>query len=192
MAKATKVPKAKLFKETVKSPPRERIIWAAHECLKTRGYALTTVKDIAKVAKVNHAMIHYYFGSLENLYVALIAAQVQKIESSLGEQASFEQHRGVFMNAVKEGRVLMELVAMSASMPKVAKAMRAHQTERFLRVKKMLPFLDDSGAWYMEALFSGMVFLYNIDPKVPLHLIMEKIEPTLRQFAGKDRQTAEL
>lgn len=46
---------------------REDLLTGAVKCLKERGWARTTVRDIAAAAGVSHAAIGYHFGSREAL-----------------------------------------------------------------------------------------------------------------------------
>ena len=48
---------------------REDLLAGALACLKTKGWAATTVRDIAAAAGVNHAAIGYHFGSREALLI---------------------------------------------------------------------------------------------------------------------------
>jgi AcrR family transcriptional regulator len=48
---------------------REDLLAGALACLKTKGWARTTVRDIAAAAGVNHAAIGYHFGSREALLI---------------------------------------------------------------------------------------------------------------------------
>jgi len=48
---------------------REDLLEGALACLKTKGWARTTVRDIAAAAGVNHAAIGYHFGSREALLI---------------------------------------------------------------------------------------------------------------------------
>jgi AcrR family transcriptional regulator len=57
---------------------REDLLAGALACLKTKGWAKTTVRDIAAAAGVNHAAIGYHFGSREAL---LIEAFTQAMDS---------------------------------------------------------------------------------------------------------------
>lgn len=56
---------------------REDLLAGAVACLKERGWARTTVRDIAAAAGVSHAAIGYHFGSREAL---LLAAYVQAMD----------------------------------------------------------------------------------------------------------------
>ncbi|GAA1986091.1 TetR/AcrR family transcriptional regulator [Kitasatospora viridis] len=56
---------------------REDLLAGATQCLKEKGWARTTVRDIAAAAGVNHAAIGYHFGSRDAL---LTAAFVQAMD----------------------------------------------------------------------------------------------------------------
>ncbi len=61
---------------------REDLLAGALRCLKDKGWARTTVRDIASAAGVNHAAIGYHFGSREAL---LIEAFMQAMDEWGGE-----------------------------------------------------------------------------------------------------------
>lgn len=62
---------------------REDLLRGARQCLEERGWANTTVRDIAAAAGgISHAAIGYHFGSREAL---LTAALVQAAEERLGK-----------------------------------------------------------------------------------------------------------
>jgi len=52
---------------------QSQIIEAAHKLFLKKGFKGTTIRDIAKEAGVNWAMIGYYFRSKENLFSIMIA-----------------------------------------------------------------------------------------------------------------------
>src|SRR5512145_3040833 len=54
------------------SDTRSRILEAAFQCLAARGYASLNVRDIARDAGVNHALISYYFGGKDRLVIAVL------------------------------------------------------------------------------------------------------------------------
>lgn len=69
---------------------RERILEAAMQLFAARGFAATTVRDIATAAGLNLAMIHYYFGNKEGLYRAILEEKVATVQRVLAEAASSE------------------------------------------------------------------------------------------------------
>ena len=64
-------PHARLAKDAA-PVTRQRILDAAFNCLVVRGYASLSVRDIAKDAGVNHALISYYFGGKDRLVIAVL------------------------------------------------------------------------------------------------------------------------
>jgi AcrR family transcriptional regulator len=60
----------------VEAPPRrqaeEALLDAAERLLVADGYAAITTRRLAREAGVNHGLVHYYFGSMENLLVRVL------------------------------------------------------------------------------------------------------------------------
>jgi AcrR family transcriptional regulator len=56
----------------VARPPEEALLDAAERLLLTEGYAAITTRRVAAEAGVNHGLVHYYFGSVENLLVRVL------------------------------------------------------------------------------------------------------------------------
>jgi AcrR family transcriptional regulator len=60
----------------VEAPPRrqaeEALLDAAERLLVSDGYAAITTRRLAREAGVNHGLVHYYFGSMENLLVRVL------------------------------------------------------------------------------------------------------------------------
>ena len=67
---------------------RARIAAAAESLFAARGYDGTAIRDLAKKAGVNSAMIHYYFGSKEGLYRAILEAAASKVRALLVDTSS--------------------------------------------------------------------------------------------------------
>jgi AcrR family transcriptional regulator len=66
---------------------REQLLAGAIECLQTKGYARTTVRDIAAASGANLASIGYHFGSKEGLLNAAIIAMYEEWTRRIGEAA---------------------------------------------------------------------------------------------------------
>jgi AcrR family transcriptional regulator len=60
----------------------------AKQCLTERGWARTTVRDIAFASGVNHAAIGYHFGSRESLLVQALVEAVAELGDTVAERAA--------------------------------------------------------------------------------------------------------
>jgi AcrR family transcriptional regulator len=59
---------------------RDAILRAAQECFSARGYEGTTVREIARRAQVDAALIHYYFGSKQGVFAAAMSDALRPTE----------------------------------------------------------------------------------------------------------------
>ena len=66
---------------------REQLLQGAIECLKTKGYARTTARDIAQAADASLASIGYHFGSKDALLNEAITRTCETWTTRLGEAA---------------------------------------------------------------------------------------------------------
>lgn len=66
---------------------REQLIEGAIECLRTKGYARTTARDIAAAANANLASIGYHFGSKDALLNEAIIRTADAWTERLGQAA---------------------------------------------------------------------------------------------------------
>jgi AcrR family transcriptional regulator len=94
---------------------REDLLTGAVRCLKEKGWARTTVRDIATAAGVSHAAIGYHFGSREALLTAAFVqamdewgAQTQRLTPTGDLQstwdariASFHEERELWLASVE-------------------------------------------------------------------------------------------
>ncbi len=66
---------------------RERLLLAATQIFADKGYALASTREICKLAEVNVAAIHYYFGDKASLYreIFRIPAQVMQLPAELDD-----------------------------------------------------------------------------------------------------------
>lgn len=64
---------------------RSDLLNAAREHFLSREFKAVSIRRIAETAGVNGAMVNYYFGSKQGLYMAMVEELFQKLEASLGE-----------------------------------------------------------------------------------------------------------
>lgn len=84
---------------------RERILEAAFRRLVAEGYAALSVREIAKDAGVNHALINYHFRSKDQLVIDVLDAVNQRL---LLRQASMYEGGGGFAQKWAQARRFYE------------------------------------------------------------------------------------
>jgi len=102
------------------------------------------MRDVAAEAGVNHALIHYYFGSKDQLVIAvldaanrrLIERQTQMYETPGGFAEKWAQARAFYEEDLASGfvRVQMELWAASLS----NEALREHFVPRMMEWRRVI------------------------------------------------------
>jgi len=104
---------------------KARILEAAFQRLAREGYGALSIREIARDAGVNHALVNYHFKSKEQLVIAVLdeankrlLARQERLYAAPGSYADkWAQARRFYENDLASGfvRVLMELHAASMS-----------------------------------------------------------------------------
>jgi AcrR family transcriptional regulator len=68
-------------KTSARSAAEEALLDAAERLLVDVGYARITTRRLAEEADVNHGLVHYYFGSIENLLVRTLERFTERLTS---------------------------------------------------------------------------------------------------------------
>jgi AcrR family transcriptional regulator len=95
---------------------RAKIAAAALELFAARGFDGTAIRDIAGKAGVNGAMIHYYFGNKEGLYLAILEDAASRVRTLLIETTS-----GLGSTREKLARFVDAYAAYMLSQPHLAR-----------------------------------------------------------------------
>jgi AcrR family transcriptional regulator len=66
-------------KTTARANAEEALLNAAERLLVEIGHAGITTRRVAEEAAVNHGLVHYYFGSMENLLVRVLERFTQRL-----------------------------------------------------------------------------------------------------------------
>jgi AcrR family transcriptional regulator len=109
---------------------RGRVVGAAFQTLRTKGYAGATTRAIAEIGGFQPGLIFYYFDSLDDLLVAALAEssaeRLERYRAAVGEadslQRLLEVLGDIYRDDVESGhiRVVSELVGASVSRPELA------------------------------------------------------------------------
>jgi AcrR family transcriptional regulator len=121
-------------REQASSQTRARILEAARSCLLADGYANLSTRRVAEAADVPLSQIHYYFGSRQELILAVLAAENQRLLARQREMFAapdplwvrWEQACDFLDTDVESGyvRILQEMIAAGWSDADVAAAVR--------------------------------------------------------------------
>ncbi|MFJ4649992.1 TetR/AcrR family transcriptional regulator [Nocardia sp. NPDC088792] len=168
---------------------REDLLAGAMECLKEKGWARTTVRDIAAAAGVNHAAIGYHFGSrdallteafmraMEDWGLGIEAEAEAAVDPAAGPRERYEaiwrQTIASFTRNRKLWLVSIEAGIEAQRSPRIAELMtRAMQEGRSGLAAGLLGVPEDSlddrdvrtiGAVQL-ALMSGVLMQWTLDP----------------------------
>jgi AcrR family transcriptional regulator len=108
------------------TPPRSRrrdpearraaILEAARQALAEKGYARTTIRDIAGRAGVTHGLVMRHFGSKEQLMLAAFPAPPGLAEAAVGDPGTLpERLAAVFVQRMETGAAEEPLLAVIRS-----------------------------------------------------------------------------
>lgn len=108
---------------------RQRLIDAAFEALRTRGFGGASARAIAALAEVNPGLIFYYFGTLDELLIAALEgsseARLQRYRSELERVGSAGELvallRRIYREDLDSGhiRVVCEMVSGGVARPQL-------------------------------------------------------------------------
>jgi len=121
-------------RERATAQTRTRILEAARSCLLAEGYANLSTRRVAEAADVPLSQIHYYFGSKQELILAILADQNDRLLARQREMFDTPEPLWVrwelacdFLDADFESgyvRILQEMIAAGWSDAEVAAAVR--------------------------------------------------------------------
>jgi AcrR family transcriptional regulator len=188
---------------------RARILEAARSCLLADGYASLSTRRVAEAADVPLSQIHYYFGSKQELILAMLAAENERLlarQSSMyaGDEPLWQQWDRAcdFLETDLESgfvRILQEMIAAGWSDPMVAASVRellagwfgllmdvARREER--RTGRLGPFTAEEVAALMGLPFMGAeaaILLGIPESDLPTRSALRKIGIVLRDLGER-------
>lgn len=74
-----------MTQKNVKQERKVQILKALHNCLLEKPFNQTSIKDIAKEAGLNHGLLHYYFGSKDEILLEYVDYMSEYYLSLLNE-----------------------------------------------------------------------------------------------------------
>jgi AcrR family transcriptional regulator len=197
-------------RERAGAQTRARILDAARSCLLADGYANLSTRRVAEAADVPLSQIHYYFGSRQELILAVLAAENQRLLARQREMFAAPDPLWVrwelacdFLDAdVESGyvRILQEMIAAGWSDADVAAAVReliggwygvladvARREQQ--RGANFGAFTPEEIAALMGTPFLGaeeLILLGVAESTLPVRSALRKVGVLLRQAADGD------
>jgi AcrR family transcriptional regulator len=120
------------------SAPPERLLDAAERLLVDEGFAAVTTRSVAEEAGVNHGLVHYYFGSMDELFAQVLERHTERLiqrqrEMYARDEPFLEKWRSAMAYLETDAasgyqKVWLELQAMSWNRPQLL--------ERVVRVNR--------------------------------------------------------
>lgn len=103
---------------------KQKILDAAFRCLASEGYAALSIREIAKEAGVNSALINYHFGTKEQLVIdvldaanqRLLARQAAMYERPISAAEKWAQASAFYDDDLASGFVRVQSELLAASM----------------------------------------------------------------------------
>jgi len=77
-------------RKPVREERKKQIFRALDQCLLEKSFQQTSIKDISRLAGVNHGVLHYYFTSKEDVLLQYIDYVVEDFKSQMQELMSSE------------------------------------------------------------------------------------------------------
>ena len=144
---------------------------AAERLLVDGGYAAITTRRLAEEASANHGLVHYYFGSMDNLLLRVLerftARMVERQRELYASDASFPEKWRQAMRFLDEDRpyqkVWYELQALAWNRPELrARVARVNEEWRAVLTEALAPVRERYGLDIpLEALVS-LVMTFNL------------------------------
>jgi AcrR family transcriptional regulator len=142
------------LKTTARSASEEALLDAAERLLVDVGYAGVTTRRLAEEAGVNHGLVHYYFGSIENVLIRTLERFTERLTQRQREMYAadipfIEKWRTAMRYLVEEDvryeKVWLELQALAWNRPEMRERLapvdaewRAVLTDAFAKPREEL------------------------------------------------------
>lgn len=163
---------------------REDLLAGAKRCLVERGWANTTVRDIAAAAGVSHAAIGYHFGSRERLLVQALLEELDELDARMAPN-------GQATTAVDRWRPVIESFTTdkalwTSHLEAVAQAQRNDELRARLAEGQQRARAEMGGSVAL-AVVLGLMIQSLIDPQSAPSA--DEVVAELRELDGSHHQT---
>ena len=137
---------------SIREGTRQRIVEAAVQTIKERGFAATSARAIAATGGFNQALVFYHFGSVNDLLVAALdhtsAVRMDRYRTAIDAVGTLPELLAVASEAYQEDlagghiKVLAEMIAGASAMPELGPEIAA-------RMQPWIAFTEEAVARVM-------------------------------------------
>ena len=99
---------------------RERLLDATEEIMLAEGYAAVSSRSVAAKVGINAPLVHYYFPSLDDLFVAVVRRRGEAMVRRMAEALESDEPLRAWWRLASDARgsaLLVELIALSNHRP---------------------------------------------------------------------------
>ena len=99
---------------------RERLLDATEEIMLAEGYAAVSSRSVAAKVGINAPLVHYYFPSLDDLFVAVVRRRGEAMVRRMAEALGSDEPLRAWWRLASDARgsaLLVELIALSNHRP---------------------------------------------------------------------------
>lgn len=113
------------------SETRAQLIHSAIVILRDEGAAAVTARRLAEQVGLRRHIVHYYFGTIDELFVAIMREEGARAEAALREATETgDAFDLLWQNARQAASIILELTMLAARHPSIAREYRIY-TERY-------------------------------------------------------------
>lgn len=131
------------------SAMRAKLIAAAEDILREEGFSALTSRTLAERVSLKRQIIHYYFGSIDELLIAVVQRSGEQNICRLEEAVQMEEPlRAVWevCSDAKQAALMLELNALANRRPAVnAEVLRWVEAARDLQTQALVRHLEQRG-----------------------------------------------
>jgi AcrR family transcriptional regulator len=184
------------------SGTREAILDAARRAFAERGYQQATIREVAGIAGVDPALVHHYFGTKQDLFVAAVEIPVNPFQAFIelvseeGLDTLGERQLELFLSVWDQSEQRSPMVALirsAVSEERAAAMLREFITEEILgRIARELGTPDARLRTNLVASqLVGLImarYVIRIEPlaSTPAPVLVAAIGPTLQRYITGD------
>jgi len=128
---------------------RDALLDAAQAVMVREGYAAATTRKVAGEAGVNSALVSYYFGSLDGMFVELFRRRAEQSFERLGDALASDQPLWSFWELVHDpssSALTMEFIALANHREAIREEIAQHSRRfRLAQLDALTDVLDGYG-----------------------------------------------